>query len=103
MKDGVFSKVLMTMGLVAVMAFSSFARADSIGLSFAGGNNAGAPTLMLPTDVAGALQQANWNNASGTNGTLNGLLNGAGVATGVTSTWHADGTWGSGTGTATGD
>lgn len=103
MKEGPFCKVIVALAVVAALAFGSDARADLIGLNFTGGNNAGAPTAMLPGDVAGAIQQANWNNANGTNGTLNGLVNGAGVATAATATWHADGTWGSGTGTSTGD
>jgi hypothetical protein len=88
---------------LAILAFGSVAQADEIGLNFAGGNNAGAPTALLPTDVAGVVQQADWNNAAGTGGTLNGLLNQSGVATSALATWHADGTWGSGTGTSDGN
>jgi hypothetical protein len=93
----------MAMAVGTALAIGSFAHADSIGISFTGGNNAGAPTAMLPTDVAGALQQANWNNANGTSGTLSGLVNEGGIATSATATWHADGTWGSGTGTSNGN
>jgi hypothetical protein len=92
------------LAFVAVMACCAISQAQSIGINFTGGNNAGAPTAMLATDVAGAVyRQADWNNANGTGGTLNGLLNQAGVATSASATWHADGTWGSGAGTANGD
>jgi hypothetical protein len=97
-----FSQVLLTTAAVAAMA--STALGQAIGLNFTGGNNAGAPTALLPGDIAGAAyQQANWNNADGTSGTLTGLVNQAGVATSASTTWHADGTWGSGTGTSNGN
>ncbi|HLJ93089.1 MAG TPA: PEP-CTERM sorting domain-containing protein [Gemmataceae bacterium] len=96
-------KGIMMMALGAVLAFGSVAQADEIGINFTGGNNAGAPTSLLATDIAGVVPQANWNNANGTGATLNGLLNQNGVATTASVTWHADGTWGSGTGTASGN
>jgi hypothetical protein len=97
-----FSRAILTAALAAGLASSAFGQA--IGLNFTGGNNAGAPTALLPGDVAGAAyQQANWNNANGASGTLSGLVNQAGVATSASATWHADGTWGSGTGTANGN
>jgi hypothetical protein len=103
MKRTPFPKVIMLLAVGAAMAFGSVARADSIGINFTGGNNAGAPTPLLATDSAGFVPQTNWNNANGTGGTLTGLNNQNGVATTAAATWHADGTWGSGTGTTTGD
>ena len=104
MKNPFVRKTVMALALVAAMAFASSSQAQSFGINFTGGNNASAPTPMLATDVAGAVyQQANWNNAAGTSGTVTGLLNQAGVATSASATWHADGTWGSGTGTANGN
>lgn len=102
MKNALVPKTVLA--LVAALAFVSISQAQSIGINFTGGNNAGAPTPLLPTDLAGAVyQQANWNNANGTSGTVTGLVNQGGVATSASATWHADGTWGSGTGTANGD
>src|SRR5207247_3394133 len=75
-----FSQVILTTAVAAAMTTSALGQA--IGLNFTGGNNAGAPTPLLPSDVAGAAyQQANWNNADGISGTLTGLVNQAGVAT----------------------
>src|SRR5262249_47920949 len=96
-------KLIMMLAVGAAMAFGSAAQADSIGINFTGGNNAGAPTSLLATDVAGVVPQANWNNANGTGATLTALVNQNGVATTASTTWHADGTWGSGTGTTSGD
>jgi LPXTG-motif cell wall-anchored protein len=102
MRKRFFYQLVLTTALSVALTTSAFGQA--IGLNFTGGNNAGAPTALLPTDVAGATyQQANWNNANGTSGTLTGLVNQAGVATSASATWHADGTWGSGTGTANGN
>jgi len=42
------------------------------------------------TEVAGAIPQANWNNACGGCGTLTGLSDAGGDATGVHITWRAD-------------
>jgi hypothetical protein len=88
---------------LAIGAFGSVAEADEIGINFEGGNNAGAPTAMLPTDVAGVIHQPDWNNAAGAGGTSNGLVNQSGVSTSASVTWHADNTWGSKTGTSDGD
>jgi hypothetical protein len=103
MNRSAFPNMIMAMAIGAAMVFGSLAQADTIGINFAGGNNAGAPTPLNPGDVAGVVQQGNWNNANGTGGTLTGLTNGVGVATSASATWHADGTWGSGTGTANGN
>lgn len=80
------------------LALAGVASAD-IGVNFVGGGGAsgGGPNTLAPADVAGQVPQANWNNATGASGTLNGLLNGAGGATSANLTYRSPNTWSSGT------
>jgi hypothetical protein len=70
---------------------------DSISVNFVGGDPPGNPGVSLdPTDVAGVVPSANWNNAAGASGTLSNLVrdvNGVATASPVSITWAATGTW----------
>ncbi|BBO35239.1 dockerin type I domain-containing protein [Lacipirellula parvula] len=74
--------------------------AQSLGLNFAAGDPDAATSSLNPTDVAGVIPAANWNNLLGANGTgVGGLFyNNAGtpVASGATVTWTSPNTWRSG-------
>ncbi len=92
------------LGFAALLAASSAqAQTDYISVNFEGGNANGAPTSMLSTDVAGVWAQPNWNNVPGNTRTLNNLYDCQGNATNVNISYNNYSTWGSGTGTATGD
>ncbi|MHC1762993.1 MAG: immunoglobulin domain-containing protein [Verrucomicrobiia bacterium] len=84
----------------------------SIGVSFRGGGANGAPTLMLPEDIAGIHPQAYWVNApdagSGSlpfdttdadgNPVTIGVVNSDNQPSDIVVEWTTSGTWGSGTG-----
>lgn len=74
--------------------------AQSLGLNFAAGDPDAATSSLNPTDVAGVIPAANWNNLLGATGTgVGGLFyNNAGtpVASGATVTWTSPNTWRSG-------
>jgi len=77
----------------------------SIGISFAGGGANGAPTYILPTDIAGVQQQAYWINATNATGTntdalsLPDVLNdSSNNASTITFSFTTSGTWGAGVG-----
>ena len=82
----------------------------SIGISFRGGGANGAPTEMLPTDVAGLHLQAYWNNAQNAGSgeipdfsvepedPLATLWNSDGADSGLTFQFTTSGAWGAGTG-----
>lgn len=74
--------------------------AQSLGLKFAATDPDAATSSLNPTDVAGVVPAANWNNLPGQAGTdVGGLFyNNAGtpVASGATVTWNSPNTWRSG-------
>ncbi len=80
----------------------------SIGIHFGGGGANGAPTYMLPEDIAGIHLQAHWNNVTNdsvANGyTADGvtqadtLVDSSGDATPITFEYSTNGRWGAGTG-----
>jgi hypothetical protein len=85
---------------VLVAAFSSPCWAQSLGLNFASTDPDAATSALNPTDLAGVVPAANWNNLEGGNGTNVGGLeynnNGAPVASAATVTWRSPNTWRSG-------
>jgi len=87
--------------MFAAGGIASAAPAPFIGVNFVGGSFGGTPTAMDPTDVAGVIAQANFNNVAGQSGTNVALNNASGVATAVTLTFSAAGTWGSNIGATT--
>jgi hypothetical protein len=70
----------------------------SIGISFEGGGANGAPTEILPTDIAGVHLQAYWNSIAGGTGELVDLVNSDNDASTITVQFASSGTWGAGTG-----
>ena len=92
------SALLLTLG-------ASFAGAQQIiSVDFQGGANS-VVTPMAPTEVAGFVPVANWNNAPTKTGTLATVTDSTGAtATGVSVTWNAPaGTWGNGLPDVAGD
>ena len=78
----------------------------SIGLNFVGGGANGAPTRIEPTDIAGAHQQAYWNNfPRTTEETDAGILvkNSGNEDTDIIVEFAPTGQWGTGTGNDSGD
>lgn len=72
---------------------------DTISIHF-GANEPtqGNGSMLNPTDVAGAVPSANWNNAENQGGVLSGLVrdtNGVAVTTGATALWESTNTWSS--------
>jgi hypothetical protein len=78
------------------------AQAQSLGLKFAATDPDAATSSLNPTDVAGVVPAANWNNLTGNTGTgASGLSydnGGAAVASTATVTWNSPNTWRSTTG-----
>jgi hypothetical protein len=95
---------LLVLGCV-VLAVPTTGLAQSLGLNFASDEVAGTGSALAPTDVAGVVPQANWNNLVGANGTNVGSLvyDNAGTSTpsGVTVSWSSPNTWASTRGTST--
>jgi hypothetical protein len=73
----------------------------SIGLSWEGGGANGAPTPILPNDVAGIHLQAYWNNLTEPNGTGMAVVDSDNQASTITITFASSGEWGAGTGNIT--
>ncbi len=77
----------------------------SVGIHFLGGGANGAPTAMLPDDIAGVQLQGYWNNATNQSGYTGDmttlpdvLLDSDGNASTITFEFTTSGTWGAGTG-----
>ncbi|MEA3367449.1 MAG: PEP-CTERM sorting domain-containing protein [Planctomycetota bacterium] len=77
---------------VVLCAGEAAAEPFTIGVNFVGneGYSPGGEAVLAPADLAGAIPQANWNNAYGGCHTLAGLRDADGDGTGVTVTWQAD-------------
>ena len=98
------STQLLTLSLAIIVALvaSVEAFADGIGVNLAENDGgAAAPTAranqtLLPADVAGATgyEMANWNNALFDVGSLSGLVDDTGAATGVSVSWASANAWG---------
>ncbi|TWT72841.1 PEP-CTERM motif protein [Posidoniimonas polymericola] len=69
--------------------------ADSVGVNFGADDAGGTGGLssLAPTDVAGVVAQANWNNASGTGGTITNAVDDSGTATTIDVSWAAEESW----------
>ena len=92
-------EIAMRVSLVAVMFFgigsAANASIESIGINFVGGRSSGGGDgtggsngeSLAATDIAGVVAQDNWNNAFGSNGNLDDLLDSSGVATAADVTW----------------
>ncbi|HJQ79108.1 MAG TPA: hypothetical protein VJ828_04090 [Lacipirellulaceae bacterium] len=75
-------------------AVSTPARAQNIGLNFAATDPDAATSSLNPTDVAGAVPQANWNNLTLDDGTSSTLVKSDGsTAAGTSVTWASNNTW----------
>lgn len=75
-------------------AVSAPAWAQNIGLNFAATDPDAATSSLNPTDVAGAVPQANWNNLTLDDGTSSTLVKSDGsAATGTSVTWASNNTW----------
>ena len=75
---------------------SAPATAQTISINFVGGSHdTSIVNPMGPTEVAGAVPAANWNNAAGANsgGTPLALVDSTGAATPVSVVWNANGLW----------
>jgi hypothetical protein len=91
---------LSIIGAALASLLATAASAQSLGLNFAADDPDGATSSLNPTDVAGVIPAANWNNLFGAAGTdVTGLFyNNAGnpVASNVSLTWTSPNTWRSG-------
>jgi len=88
--------------ILASLALTGSASADSIGSSFIG--RGGGDVILVPADEAGFVAQKNWNNIDSGDtfkGTTPQLKDGAGVHTMVTLQFDASGSWNSDGSTAT--
>src|SRR5688500_4165063 len=86
--------------VIASGAATARAPTSSPGVSFAGGsggpgNDAGDVRLLAPSDTAGVVPFANWNNSAenATDGSLTNLVASTGAATMASISWDSDGTW----------
>jgi hypothetical protein len=87
--------LLLVAALLAWMTPTS-ASAQSLGLNFAADDPDTATSSLNPTDVAGVVPAANWNNLFGASGNATGLVynnNGSPVNSGVTVNWSSPNTW----------
>lgn len=106
-KRGRPGRVICVATLVAATLALYCAKADKIGVNFVGGRLFSDPWL-APSDVAGYVPQAHWNNAMGPSGALSlqGDTNGPNAANyaGLTVTWSGgSGTWDTGNASAAGN
>ena len=102
-KANIFGKIAVFALVNSLLVTAVMAALPSISVNFEGANAAGAPTQLLPADVAGFVPLANWNNINGNNVHGAALNDSAGAATTTTIFFDADESWGSGTGTGTPD
>jgi hypothetical protein len=79
--------------VIVAIQLSISADAQVISINFAGGGGPGAPTSLAATDVAGVVAVANWNNATGSVGTLNSLIDNNGAATTASVSYTSNNTW----------
>ncbi|HEX7361421.1 MAG TPA: PEP-CTERM sorting domain-containing protein [Bryobacteraceae bacterium] len=86
--------------LTIVIGFSltSSAWASSIGVNFSGTANDGSPSMCLPcnlapSETAGVIPQANWNNEAGDSGGPVTLVDNSGANTTALVSWSANNTW----------
>src|SRR4051812_29022866 len=68
-------------GAATLVVAGSVSAAPYIGVNFVGGSFGGTPTAMDPTDVAGVIAQANFNNVTGQSGTAVPLKDATGATT----------------------
>jgi autotransporter-associated beta strand protein len=98
-------------GRLQLQAGGGFLTGRSIGINFEGGANGGAPTSLLPTDTAGVVAQANWNNANGNTGTTTNVdspiaatvVDSSGASTAVTLAFTSNNVYGVGQTITNGD
>jgi hypothetical protein len=90
-------KLLSRISAFAILACGFAAGADGISLNFVGGGFfSGTPSPLAPTDLAGVIKLANWNNTPGNQkGGFLGLVDSAGVPTTASVLWSSDNTWSS--------
>lgn len=74
------------------------ARGNALSVSFVGFS-----TAMQPSEVAGVVPAANWNNAPDASGTLLNLMDNLGGATGISVQWNSNNVWGIGLSDAPGN
>jgi len=74
---------------VAGLTGHGAAAAGTIGINFVG-RVTYSNSVMDPAETAGVVAQANWNNATGGFGTLTGLVDEGGTATGAAVQWRSD-------------
>ena len=86
--------------LAAVAAATGVSSAATIGVNFTESIAGHANQQIASGTVAGSVPQSNWNNTGGATGTVNTLVDSAGVATTASITWASGGVWGDGTANA---
>ena len=97
-------RIMKTTRLVCIVGslawlIPSLSSAQSLGLNFAADDPDAATSSLNPTDVAGVVPQANWNNLTLDDGTSSTLVKSDGsAATGTSVTWASNNTWRSTTG-----
>ena len=80
-----------TFAALSLLLLGSAVTAQTVSVDFVGGNGATTPSPMGPTEVAGAVPVANWNNAVGANapgGTPMALVDSTGAASSLTVDWE---------------
>src|SRR5262249_11219843 len=102
MKKRFLSPLIALVGVLAVLAAVPVAQAgvgtDSISIAFAHDEPNGAGCALDPTEVAGVVPSANWNNEMfnlGTDPNLIEDVNGVATASGAQVTWFSSNTWSS--------
>ena len=83
-----------TLAVCLSLLLAATSLAQSIGVSFAGDNTGGTAVQITSAQTAGIFPQSNWNAATGGEGTVSGLVDSTGSATGASVTWSSPNVWG---------
>ena len=94
--------LLPVIGLLLLLA-GSLAKSQTVSVNFVGGYSGNQPANMDPTEVAGVVPVANWNQAVGQSGSLTGLVDSTNAATPFSVTWTSPNTWATGVADAPGN
>ena len=101
--SGFRAGILALSALLLTLAGSIAGAQQTVSVNFVGGHTGAFPANMDPTETAGVLPVANWNQAAGNNGTASALVDSTGAATPFAVTWKSPNTWSNGIADAPGN
>lgn len=91
--------IITGLALLVTGATAVHAQSSGLGINFASTDPDATTSSLLPSEMAGVIPQANWNNLEGASGEATGLfydVGGSAVSSTVTVSWSSPNTWRSG-------